>query len=345
MSLTAELRSFAKQEGFALVGTCPAATPGGIHRLYDWLQRGYAGQMTYIERRRTAYEHPKHVLEGARSLLVLGMCYADSTPPTPAEGSGRVSNYAWGTVDYHDLIHGRLDRICSWIRDRAPGSKSRGVVDTAPLLEREFGQLAGLGWIGKNTMLINRSIGSYFFLAVVLTDLELEYDELIESDHCGSCTACLDACPTSAFPEPGVLDATRCISYLTIEHRSLIPDEQQSGIGDWLFGCDICQAVCPWNRRSPAPSEDAFRPRHDLNPVDLSALFSMSDDTFRACFRSTPLWRAKRRQVLRNAAIILANQRASDAVPALSKGMQDSDPVVSETCRQSLARLSTSGAD
>jgi epoxyqueuosine reductase len=343
MSLTEELKSRAILEGFDLAGVCPAVTPLGLRRLDDWLRRGYAGQMEYIGARRAAYEHPRHVLDGVRSLLMLGMRYADSAPDQPAPGFGRVSNYAWCGNDYHELLRPRLNRICDWITDRVPGSKSRGVVDTAPLLEREFGQLAGLGWMGKNTLLINRAIGSYFFLAAVLTNVELEYDEPFSTDHCGSCTACLEACPTQAFPEPGVLDATRCVSYLTIEHRGSIPEDQRSGMGDWLFGCDICQAVCPWNRRATLPAGSEFTARDELDPVDLSWLFELDEEAFRAHFRDTAFWRAKRRHVLRNVAIVLANQGSRDGLPALARGMNDHDPLVRETCRWAAAVIA--GAD
>ncbi len=202
-------------------------------------------------------------------------------------------------------------------------------MDTAPLLEREFAQLAGLGWIGKNTLLLNKQLGSWFFLAALLTDQELDYDEPHVADHCGTCRACLDACPTGAFVEPYVLDARRCISYLTIELRGPIPDNLRSGVGDWLFGCDICQDVCPWNHRAPASPEAAFAPLEDMNPVvELAALFALDDAAFRERFRHTPLWRAKRRGLLRNAAIVLGNRPHAAAIPALIRGLNDPEPLV-----------------
>jgi epoxyqueuosine reductase len=214
----------------------------------------------------------------------------------------------------------------------------RGVVDTAPLLEREFGQLAGLGWVGKNTMLLDRRFGSWFFLAAVLLDCELDYDAPAEVDHCGTCTACLDACPTGAFPRPYVLDATRCISYLTIELRSAIEPGLRPALGAWLFGCDMCQDVCPWNRKA-ASDLATFVPRPDLDPVSLAPLFFLDDDAFRERFRRTPLWRARRRGLLRNAAIVLGNRPTSDALPALARGLRDVEPLVRGASAWALGRL------
>jgi epoxyqueuosine reductase len=218
---------------------------------------------------------------------------------------------------------------------------ARGVVDTAPLLEREFAQLAGLGWIGKNTLLLNKQMGSWFFLAALLTDLELEYDAAHETDHCGTCRACLDACPTGAFVDAYVLDARRCISYLTIELREVIPNELRGGVGEWLFGCDVCQEVCPWNHRAPLADEAAFEPAEGMNPVDLAALFYLDDVAFRARLRHTPLWRAKRRGLLRNAAIVLGNRPAADAVEELVRGLHDEEALVRGACAWALGQYAT----
>ncbi len=215
---------------------------------------------------------------------------------------------------------------------------ARGVVDTAPLLEREFAQLAGLGWIGKNSLLLNRQWGSWFFLAALLTDVELSYHADSEVDHCGTCTACLEACPTDAFVQPYVLDARRCISYLTIELKEAIPADLRPGLGDWLFGCDECQDVCPWNGRVPATVERSFRPRADSDPVELAWLFDLDDQRFRTWFRDTPLWRPRRRGILRNAAIVLGNQRCVAALPALIKGLQDDEPLVRGACAWALGQ-------
>ncbi|HEV7224073.1 MAG TPA: tRNA epoxyqueuosine(34) reductase QueG [Pirellulales bacterium] len=336
-ALTALLKAEAERLGFALAGACPAATPTGIHRFHEWLAAGYAGEMDYLPRREAAYEHPRHVLDGARSLLVLAMNYRTDEPRRVEPGQGRVSRYAWGD-DYHDLIHARLHDLADFLRRQAPGAAVRGVVDSAPLLEREFAQLAGLGWIGKNTLLLNKRLGSWFFLAALVTDAPLDYDEPHATDHCGACRACLDACPTQAFVAPYVLDSRRCISYLSIELRSSVPVELRPGMGDWLLGCDVCQDVCPWNHRAPASQEPGLQPAPGANPLDLAALFELDDAEFRRRFRRTPLWRPKRRGILRNAAIILGNQRPLGGLPALERGLGDVEPLVRGACAWALGQ-------
>lgn len=343
-SLTATLKTAAHKLGFTLVGVCPAATPTGVSRLAEWLDRGYAGSMGYIAARQEAYEHPRHVLEGARSVLMLGLPYATDEAKAPPPGQGRISRYAWGTGDYHDVIHDKLKQLIASLHSLAPQASARGVVDTAPLLEREFAQLAGLGWIGKHTLLINKPAGSYFFLAALLTDLELEYDEPFTAEHCGTCRACLDACPTGAFPQPYVLDASRCISYLTIELREAVPLELRAGLGDWLFGCDVCQDVCPWSQRSPVSREPVLQPAADSNPIDLIALFDLDEDAFRLRFRQTPLWRARRRGILRNAAIVLGNQKAAAATPALIRGVNDPEALIRGACAWALTQIASAAA-
>jgi epoxyqueuosine reductase len=338
-SLTQRLKDEARRVGFDLVGVCPATSLAGIDRLRQWIAAGYAGEMRYLPDRLPAYEHPDSILAGATSLIVLGQHYRTDEPRPVQPGQGRISRYAWGPADYHDVIHDRLRRLRQFLLDAVPQAQARGVVDTAPLLEREFGQLAGLGWIGKNTMLINKHAGSWFFLAALLTDQPLVYDAPHAADHCGTCRACLDACPTDAFPEPGVLDATRCISYLTIELRERIPEELRAGIGDWLFGCDVCQEVCPWNRKAPRVEAPEFHPGADTNPVDLIELFGTTDEQFRRRFRHTPLWRSKRRGILRNAAIVLGNQRPPQAIDALETGLNDAEPLVREACAWALGQF------
>ena len=342
--LTSRLKQSAAKLGFELQGACPAISPAGYHRFLEWLEIGYHGEMRYLPDRAEAYRHPDGVLPGVKSILMLGMNYhhapESASRGTVAErGTGRIASYAWGEIDYHDLIHSKLKSLRRELLEIEPDANVRGVVDTAPLLEREFAQLAGIGWIGKNTLLLNREYGSYFFLAALLTDLELDYDTPFGTDHCGTCRACLDACPTDAFPEPYVLDARRCISYLTIEHRGEIDDELKGTWDDWLFGCDVCQEVCPWNNRIPVSNEPLFAPRADLNPVELVGLFELDDEAFRERFRQTPLWRSKRRGVLRNAALLLGSQRYEPARAALTKGTRDDDPVVCRSCQWALQRL------
>lgn len=337
-TLTNVLKDKAAALGFPLVGVCGAVAPPGLDRFRQWLEAGYAGQMHYLPARAKAYEHPRSVLDGVRSIVMLGLPYQTAAARPAGEGQARISCYAWSGADYHDVIHGRLRRLSAALQEHVPDAKARGVVDTAPLLEREFAELAGLGWMGKNTLLLNRQHGSYFFLAALLTDVELEYDEPFAADHCGTCRACLDACPTDAFPQPYVLDATRCISYLTIELRDAIAAELREGVGDWLFGCDICQQVCPWNEHTTTHGETRFEPRAEHNPIDAVQLFELDEAAFCRRFRRTPLWRAKRRGVLRNAAVVLGNRPTPRALDALTRGLNDEEPLVRGACAWALGK-------
>ncbi len=284
--------------------------------------------MHYLKERKSAYEHPDSVMPGVASLMMLGMDYQTDAPNHAPVGTGRIARYAWGTADYHDLVHARLKQLKQFVHSLDPSIKVRGVVDTAPLLEREFAQLAGIGWRAKNTLLINKHHGSWFFLSALLLDVELEYDEPVETGHCGTCTACLDACPTDAFVGPHVLDATKCISYLTIEHRTDIPIERRSKMDDWILGCDVCQDVCPWNKKASLSDEAKFLPLEGHNPIELRPLFRLTDDEFRARFRKTPLWRPKRRGILRNAAIAMGNKPDIANLDSLSTGLSDIEPLV-----------------
>ncbi|WP_254510967.1 tRNA epoxyqueuosine(34) reductase QueG [Anatilimnocola floriformis] len=337
--VAADLKARAAELGFALAGVCPARDAAGYPKLQEWLASGYAGQMHYLSNRAEAYRHPRSVLESVRSVLMLAMPYRTEEPKECQPGEGRISRYAWGPGDYHDVIHDKLHALADWLRAEVSGAECRGVVDSAPLLEREFAVAAGLGWIGKNTLLLNKPAGSYFFLAALLTNLDLPADAPFATDHCGTCRACLDACPTQAFPQPYVLDATKCISYLTIELREAIPEELRPGLGDWLFGCDVCQDVCPWNHRAPLSGELSFQPRDDENPVDLIALFELDDAGFKARFRHSPLWRSKRRGILRNAAIVLGNQQHEAAIPALIRGLNDNEPLIRGASAWALGKI------
>lgn len=340
-SLNDALREAAAEEGFSMLGIAPAVQATGVHDLSRWIDIGYAGEMDYLSNRKDAYRHPSSILDGVRSLVALAYPYA-STPFRPhIKGQGKLARYLWSGDDYHDLIHPKLKRLGRIVSEIQPDSTWRGVVDTAPLLEREVAQRAGLGWCGKNTLLLNRDQGSYFFLACLLTNIQLSYDTAHYASHCGTCTACLDACPTQAFPQPGVLDANRCISYLTIEHRGPIPLGLREPIGQWLFGCDICQEVCPWNQknhRSQSPSEEQW------DCLELEELFTLDEATFRARFRKTPLWRARRRGILRNAAIVLGNQKNVDAVESLATGLCDSESLVRGASAWALGRIGTPDA-
>ena len=303
LALTTALKEESLRLGFDLVGATPAVAPPGFDRLRQWLADGCAGQMRYFEDRLAAYRHPNQLLDGARSVLMLAMNYRTAEPAEAGAEQARVSRYAWG-ADYHEVIRRRLHKLADFHRRLTPAAGVRGVVDTAPLLERQFGQLAGLGWIGKNTMLINERFGSWLFLAALLSTEEMAYDQPSVADRCGSCRACLDACPTGALVEPHRLDARKCISYLTIELRGPMPTEFRAVCGNRLFGCDACQEACPWNRRTPATAEPAFQPGPGMNPVQLAELAALDEEAFRRRFRHTPLWRAKREGILRNAAVM-----------------------------------------
>lgn len=344
LQLSQAIKSAAKTIGFDWCGICAAVTPPGFNQFQAWLDSGFHGQMEYLERRRDAYQHPHHVLEGAKSIVMLALNYESTAPPAVRPGSGRVSRYAWGERDYHDIIHQRLKSLKKQVLEWSPEANIRGVVDTAPLLEREFAVLSGLGWQGKNTLLINKWVGSWFFLAALIVDFELEFDSVHESEHCGTCRACLDACPTDAFRAPHLLDATRCISYLTIELRDPIPTHLRQPMGDWVFGCDVCQDVCPWNHKSQPTTDPQFQPRGDLVPMDLIELFDLTDEGFRQRFRKTPLWRSRRRGILRNAAIVLGNQREPSAIPALIRGLQDTEPLVRGASAWALHQFSNAKA-
>ncbi|MFM8251336.1 MAG: tRNA epoxyqueuosine(34) reductase QueG [Planctomycetota bacterium] len=338
--LAAELKQAARKLGFSLAGICVAHASPAFHRLNQWLDAGYDGEMAYLRQRRAAYEHPRGVLPGVRSLLMLGWNYRTVEPAELQPGQGRVARYALATVDYHDLLHDRLRQLKQLVLRHFPQAAVRGVVDSAPLLEREYGRAAGLGWIGKNTLLLNREAGSWFFLAALLTDLPLPADEPFTADHCGSCRACLDACPTQAFPQPYLLDARRCISYATIEHRGPLTHEWHDQVGDWVFGCDICQEVCPWNRRVAVTEAPDFTPHPLLNPLELVPLFSWDEAEFRRQFRRLPLWRVKRAGLLRNAALVLGRQRPPGAAAALELGSADVDPLVRAASIWALAQFS-----
>lgn len=339
---TDDLKRKAVELGFELCGVTLAAAPGRLQAFHDWLDSGLAGQMSYLAERRAAYAHPRHVLDGCKSILMLAMPYAGSSKDRgkhTATSHAKVARYAQGTLDYHDVIHTRLKLLRTWFLERVPTAAVRGVVDTAPLLEREFAEAAGLGWIGKNTLLLNRTWGSYFFLAALLTDAELECDEANTKGFCGTCTACLDACPTRAFPTPYVLDATKCISYLTIEHRGAVDVDLRTQLDGWVFGCDICQDVCPWNRRVPTATEPAFTPRQDLANLDAVEVLALNADQFRQRFRKTPLWRAKRRGLLRNAILVVGTERNPAARAGLTRLLEDEESLLREAAAWALRRI------
>jgi epoxyqueuosine reductase len=299
-TLTASVKAFALDLGFDLVAVGPCQPPEHGAAFRRWIEAGHAGTMGYLERRLEERLDPQRVLPGARATICVALNYHQGAP---ADTSWKpVARYAWGR-DYHDVIGPRLERLAAHLADAA-GARSRGYVDTGPVLERDLAARAGLGWIGKNTMLLHPALGSWFFIGVLLTTADLAFDEPL-ADRCGTCRACLDACPTGAFVAPYVLDARRCISYLTIEHRGEIDPGLHAGMAGWQFGCDVCQDVCPWNRKAPITREHAFNPRERY--PDAAALAGMDDAAIRERFQGTPLLRAKASGLRRNAAIYLEN--------------------------------------
>jgi epoxyqueuosine reductase len=338
VSLEERLKAQARMLGCDLVGIARAGPADGFDRLRDWLARGFAGEMDYMRRHEQARRHPASILPEVRSVILVGVSHrpVEDEAADPDQPRGKVARYARGP-DYHDVLRDRLNRLLAWLHTEVPGCAGRGVVDTAPLLERDFARRAGLGWVGKNTMLIHTRLGSYLFLGALLVDLELQPDAPHVASHCGTCTACLDACPTQAFAGPGWLDARKCISYLTIELRGPVPEELRQGVGDWIFGCDVCQEVCPWNRKAPAGAH--WEERADLVSLDPIELLGMSPEEFRRRFRGTALTRAKRRGVLRNAAIVLGNRGDSAALPVLRRAVGDEEEVVREAARWAIERI------
>lgn len=332
MELAEAVRRRAIEIGFDLCGITSALMPTTLPQFHDWLDAGHAGEMGYLERRRDAYDHPEHVLPSVRSVILCGVCYDPERSHPVVENEtaspvGRIARYARIAGDYHDSVKKMLRELAGVLHELQPGCQSRAVVDTAPLLERDAARQAGLGWFGKNTMLINKGRGSYFFLGAVLTSVELPPDEPHKTDHCGTCTRCLEVCPTDALIEPHQLDARRCISYLTIELRDRpIPRELRSGMQDWMFGCDLCQEVCPWNRHAPQPSKEAFQTQ--WSPSHAAEMLMLSEEEFREQYRKTPLSRPGRVGMARNAAIVLGNSGDAQFVPVLEQATWDSSPLV-----------------
>ncbi|WP_084759675.1 tRNA epoxyqueuosine(34) reductase QueG [Zavarzinella formosa] len=320
------------EQGFALAGIARASEADHFERFQEWLSRGFAGEMAYLTERAELRRHPESMLPGVRSVIMVALTYPTEIPP----GGAKVGKYAHGP-DYHEFCRDKLNLLRDWLQSEILGCTARGVTDSAPLLERDFARRAGLGWFGKNTMLINKQLGSFFFLAGLLTTLELEPDAPHTGSHCGTCTACLDACPTDAFAGPGMLDARKCISYLTIESKKPMPLELRPNVGEWFFGCDVCQDVCPWNRHGNANPGLPMDPA--ISSINLIELFTLSGNQIRKRFEGSALLRANWRSLLRNAAIVLGNQRATGALPALRQGASHADPMVREACEWAIGQI------
>ena len=329
--------------GFDLVGITTLGPAETAPMLERWLERGHDADMAWIARGAEKRADTRRPVPGATSAIVVGLGYGGREP------SGPVARYARGD-DYHNLMVERLRALQHWLGEqRGAPVPGRAYVDTGPILERDLARRAGLGWFGKNTMLVNPSRGSFFFLGALLIELDLEPSAPFEADRCGSCTRCLDACPTGALVGPRELDARRCISYLTIELRGEIPVERREQVGEWIYGCDVCQDVCPYNRKfAQALSEPAFAARAALAGMDARllslSLLSMSQEQFSAAFKGSPMKRAKLRGLRRNAAVVLGNVGSTRDLPALLAVLSDEEPLVRGHAAWALGKIGSPAA-
>ena len=335
----------AQRLGFELVGISPVRVPPHEESFARWLRKKYHGHLDYMERTELLRRDPKLLVPWAVSIISLGMNYHTPfrrlTPPDP--GRGWISRYAWGE-DYHEIIRNKLEALLTFVREIGGETvEGRAFVDSAPILERDFAGTAGIGWTGKNTQLISPKKGSWFFLGELFTSLPLAYDQAIR-DRCGRCDLCLKACPTGAFIGPYLLDARRCISYLTIELKGFIPRHLRPLIGNHIFGCDICQEVCPYNVKASSTEEPSYLPRQGLYAPDLIELLSIDEQEFCRRFRGNPIVRAKRRGFLRNVAVALGNNAGPQAVPALTDALNDQEPLVRGHVAWALGRIGSSEA-
>ena len=345
-SLTHLLREKAKELGFDLVGAIPVSRSKTIDVYNSWLKKGYAGSMEYLERHAKLKEDPRQLLPETMSLFALGFNYNTVEPSSQIQNPeiGYISRYAWGD-DYHQLLRSKLSKLENYLcSELNAGMLSRSFVDSGPILEREIAQRAGLGWIGKHSNLINWEKGSWYFLAELLVDVPLETNLPFTRVDCGTCTICIEACPTDAIIADRSVDARRCISYLTIELKGAIPLELRPKMGNLIFGCDICQEVCPWNKEAPKSPESKLLPRPENVAPELTELMKLDQSAFSERFRNSPIKRTKRRGLLRNVAIALGNWAHESAIPALSQGLQDSEPLIRSHAAWALGRISASQA-
>jgi epoxyqueuosine reductase len=324
--------------GFILAGVTTPDPPQHFSAFENWLSQGKHGAMDYLadDRSRARRADPRLILPECKSILVLGIPYSAPHQLSPnhlggeKEGGieGNIASYAWGD-DYHLVIPERLKKLVGFIEAQVGNPiPNRWYTDTGPILERDLAQRAGLGWIGKNTCLIHPHHGSYFLLSEILLGIELEPDAPFQTDQCGTCTRCLEACPAQCILDDRTIDARHCISYLTIELKEDIPTELRSSIGNWIFGCDVCQTVCPWNRFASSEGDPAFAPREDAKPPDLIRELELKSEEFNRKFKSSPVKRTKFRGYLRNVAVALGNSEDRAAIPALKKALNHSEPMV-----------------
>ena len=302
-TLTEQIKAKALEIGFSKVGIAKAdPLREDAERLKDWLHRGYHASMTWMGQNTAKRADPREIVTGARSIISVAANYYTDVQHHPKPDEGKVSRYAWGD-DYHILVTARIQKLYECIKQMAPESNGRYYVDTGPVMDKVWAERAGLGWRGKHTNLITKDFGSWVFLGEIISTLELEYDAPME-DFCGSCTACIDACPTDAIAEPYVVDSNKCISYLTIEHRGPIDESLAPDFDRWVYGCDICQDVCPWNKfQRPTPDKE-FLPREGNSTPALGGLISLAKEEFTERFRKSPIKRTKREGIIRNAKFV-----------------------------------------
>ncbi len=335
--------------GFNLVGVTTAAPSPTLDAYERWVDAGMHGSMGYLARpdRRNRRRDLSIILPGARSLAVVGLDYRSMLPETllADPSRGRIAAYAWG-ADYHDVMLSKLEQLADWLAVESGATRQRAYVDTGPLLERSHAYQAGLGFVGKNTMLIHPRRGSLFFLGELLTDLEFDaYDQPGPATLCGTCTRCLRACPTDAFPQPHVLDARRCISYWTIEHKGWIDPTLRASFGNHVYGCDICQDVCPWQRFAPETTVDAFRPADlDRAAPPLLDLLALDDAGFAVQFNDSPILRLTRERLVRNACVCTGNWGSDEAVPPLIGLLSDASPLVRGHAAWALGQIGSANA-
>ena len=354
LNLKTIVQRAAREAGFDLAGIAPAADAPELNHFPEWIAAGHAGEMKYMEARDSRGDLKRaslgRVAPWARSVVVCAINYNTDNPHSTQVQDpkrGWISRYAWSREDYHDAVLRRLQQVETALRQAVPPNlqptlTTRSYVDTGAIIERVFAKYAGIGWIGKNTCIINQKKGSWFFLGVILTSLELAPD-LPAPDRCGTCTRCIEACPTDAFLGPYQLDSNKCISYLTIEKRGSIPEDLRTGMGRHVFGCDICQDVCPWNRKAPASTHSEFEPRSGLVNPALAWLAKMSPEEFRETFRDSPIRRAKRSGLRRNAVIAIGNSGDEEFLPLLEQLSVDEDESVAESAQWSKRQLLRSG--
>jgi epoxyqueuosine reductase len=314
--LAQAVKEKAHRVGFDLVGIASAAPSTRQEYFRNWIAEGQAGEMGYLASRLEERIEPQAYLPGAQSVICLAINYHVALEPIPEPDlahHGKIARYALGD-DYHEVMKSRLHELADWLREAAPGAQTRACVDTAPVMEKELAARAGVGWLGKNTCLINPKIGSWLLLGEILTTAPLPVDEPA-TDHCGTCTRCIDACPTAAITAPYQLDARKCISYLTIEHRGEIAAELEPAIGDWLYGCDICQDVCPHNRKAPLTADPALAPRFATGSLDVREVLGWSDEEYRRRLRNSAMKRTKLPVLQRNAKIVERNQQRNTQTP------------------------------